>query len=104
MGGGPYFINIMGRTYRVEYTKLKKSLFGDCDTAKAVIRINRDLDPRVAYETIVHEVIHAILAESGLSQLLQTQDGLEEAIVRALECGLIGAGVLRDVETLDGVD
>ena len=100
----PYFVSIMGRPYRVEYTKLKKDLFGDCDSGKGLIRVNNKLTARVAQETLLHEVLHAILAESGLTQLLTHVDGLEEAIVRGLERGLIGTGLLRGVGPDNGVD
>lgn len=100
-----YVVNVLGRAYRVDFdAKLKKSLFGDCDTSHALIRINRKLDARTARETLLHEVIHAILAESGLNQIINQTDGLEEAIVRAMERGLITAGILPNVDPGDPVD
>lgn len=40
--------------------------------------------------TVIHECIHAALAESGVSELLDDRKGLEEAIVVAIENGLRG--------------
>lgn len=91
-----YAVNIMGRVYRVEYSHdLKPKLFGDCDTGRGIIRINATMPKPTQHETLTHEVIHAILYESGMSQLL-TLDGLEEGLVRALERGLFTAGMIRE--------
>lgn len=78
-------VNILGTEYTVKICKMGKRDYGDCDCEKKIIRLNRDKDEKA--ESLVHEVIHAALYESGLVHLLHPE-GLEEAIVRAVEHGL----------------
>lgn len=99
-------VGVLGRDYEVKLCKLPKTLHGDTDTDKGIIRLNYRKDSLV--ETFVHEVIHAALHESGLTHILGQTEGLEEAIVRAIEHGLKTANLmpeeLPDVEALDEVD
>jgi hypothetical protein len=89
-------VDILGREYKVKVTKMPKHTFGDCDVDKAVIRLNsRHGDLAV---TLVHEVIHAALFESGIKHLLDHHEGLEEAIVRAIEHGLTTAALIPEVD------
>jgi len=85
-------ITILGCTYRIEYVELKEDLYGDCNTG--VIRVNRTKDREEQWSTVVHEVLHGILHESGLTYALG-DDNMEEGIVRALEHGLMRSGLIR---------
>ena len=87
-------VNILGRVYTIKICKLAKDTYGECDTDKAVIRLNRRHEDMM--DTLVHEVVHAILFESGIKHILESHDGLEEAIVRAIEHGLSTAELIRD--------
>ena len=89
-------IDVLGRQYTIRVVNLPKNLYGDCDHDKAVIRLSRRLGD--LSETLVHEVIHASLAESGVKYLLDVTDGLEEAVVRAVEHGLRTAGLIAEVD------
>ena len=88
-------VNVLGTPYTVKAAKLPRGLYGDCDPEKKIIRI----DPRKGQfnETLVNEVIHAALFESGLVHILHQYDGLEESIVRAIEHGLRTADLLPEV-------
>lgn len=87
-------VNILGTDYTVKIVKMGKDDYGDCDTDKKVIRLNRRKDQKA--ESLVHEVIHGALHESGLTNVLHTTEGLEEAIVRAVEHGLKTAELIPE--------
>jgi len=87
-------VNILGADYTVKVGKLKKGLFGDCDTDKKLIRVNDEKGEPA--ETLIHEVIHAALHESGVVHIINHTEGLEEAIVRAVEHGLRTAEMIPD--------
>jgi len=89
-------VEILGKEYKVKVCKLDQTLHGDCDTEKKVIRINKNKGNGNLNDTFVHEVIHAILHESGVVQLLHQVDGLEEAVVRAIEHGLRSADLIPE--------
>lgn len=86
--------NILGRDYEIKLCKLPKTLHGDTDMDNGVVRLNYRKDSIV--ETFVHEVIHAALYESGLTHILGQTEGLEEAIVRAIEHGLKTANLIPE--------
>lgn len=85
-------ITILGREYQVKPVPMSDSDFGECNGYEGVIRINETLDPETFRSTLVHEVCHAILHESGFTHLLRGKQ--EEGIVRALEHGLIRSGLI----------
>lgn len=89
-------VNVLGRTYQVKFVAMGEDTFGDCCTDKKVIRINQDHGDQAT--TLVHEVLHAILAESGLKHLLDATEGLEEALVRAIEHGLTTAHLIPELD------
>lgn len=73
-------IEVFGRSYNLEY--YSKGDFG-CFMPYGKIQIKND---KMKDSTTLHEVIHAILYESGHSVKLDEKD--EEAMVLALEHGL----------------
>tara|TARA_Y100000592_G_scaffold74958_1_gene116951 strand:- start:21 stop:344 length:324 start_codon:yes stop_codon:yes gene_type:complete len=75
----PDTIKVGGVEFKVVLSKIKD--FGDMDIDTKTIRIRVDLKPEEAFDTLMHEIVHAALAVSGLTNILD--DGnLEEAIVR----------------------
>lgn len=87
-------INVLGTLYQVRVKKLKGD-HGQCNLDKKVILI--DASKGAFNETLTHEVVHGILFESGISHILAHTDGLEEAIVRAVEHGLKTSGLMANV-------
>ena len=94
-------INVFGVDYSIRFKKMGKHLYGDCDTDKKIIRINDRKEDFAS--TLVHEVIHAALAESGIHHML-VADGMEEALVRAIEHGLKTAELIPEVSINDFMD
>lgn len=88
-------VNVLGQTYTVKFVPMGEDTFGDCCTDKKVIRINVDHGDQST--TLVHEVLHAILAESGLKHLLDATEGLEESLVCAIEHGLTTAHLIPEL-------
>jgi Zn-dependent peptidase ImmA (M78 family) len=99
----PHAINVMGRPYRIEYVAFDEGHYGEMQGEKGTIRIKANLPPEEWQATLVHELIHAILYESGLTHILEKENDLEEAIVRAVEHGLVRSGVIRDLGENDNV-
>ena len=75
----PPTIDVGGIEFKVVLSKIKD--FGDMDIDTKTIRVRADLKPEEAFDTLMHETIHAALAVSGLTNILD-DDNLEEAIVR----------------------
>jgi Zn-dependent peptidase ImmA (M78 family) len=78
----PKSLLISGHKFIVECSELEE-MYGDCDVQQRKIRINSSKSSEKQWETLFHEVIHAILGISGHSELLK-EDG-EEALTRLLE-------------------
>jgi len=82
---------VMGASYSVEYFDLIEDsdhTYGDTDGHEKRIRIStvRNNTKNKLKTTLLHEITHAVLAESGLTQILG--DATEEAVVCAIENGL----------------
>lgn len=87
-------LNICGRKYDVRRGDIPGN-FGLCDSNKATITIAEDLELHtdIPPETIIlHEVIHAVLYETGLTNTVK--DRIEEAIVHGLALGLSRVGYI----------
>lgn len=69
-------IKILGKEYKIEYVDNKTlgGNFGDCNTANAYIRINKDITKQQQEDTLLHEVIHIISDELTL-ELTEGQVG-----------------------------
>lgn len=81
---------ILGREYRVVFRQDMED-FGQCHPDEGVLEVKSGVPQMAA--TLLHETMHAILAESGLTHLLD--NNLEEAIVRAMENGLMRSGLVK---------
>ena len=87
-------LNICGRKYTIRRGDIPGSL-GLCESDKAVITIARDLEAHttISSETILlHEVIHAVLYETGLTNIMKGK--VEETIVHGLALGLSRVGYI----------
>jgi hypothetical protein len=54
---------------------------GDWDNARRIVRLDTEISPVSGWQTIGHELMHSILDDSGVSELLRPKQ--EEAICRA---------------------
>ena len=87
-------LNICGRKYTVRRGDIPGN-FGLCDCNKATITIACDLEQHteIPPETILlHEVMHAVLYETGITNILKERE--EEAIVHALGLQLSRIGYI----------
>ena len=88
-------LKICGRSYTVRRGSIPGN-FGLCDPCNAVITIADDLEEHTDMSpTLIelHEIIHAVLHETGLTCVLA--DKTEEAITHGLAIQLHGLGYRR---------
>ena len=78
----------MGRDYSVRRKRMRE--YGLCDFDHGIIWIRTGLNYEDAHSTLLHEVVHAVLHESGAQ--FQFTDELTESLVRAIEHGMWRAG------------
>ena len=78
----PKSISIAGVLFKIHYKQMND--FGLCDIDKKLITIRDTLTAQETLETILHESLHACLAVSGLSYLLNNED-TEEALIRCID-------------------
>ena len=78
----------MGHTYTIKYQpeSMMKNLCGETVFEGRIIRIRENMSEPEIESTLLHEVIHAVLSESGVTYLMSTK--MDEAITRAIESGL----------------
>ncbi len=88
----PKKVKVLGRTITVVRGPMKEEEFGEYKQHKYQITINNKLNHTEAMQTLFHEILHASLHISGISQLIPVPaDGedtgvdLEEGIVVCLE-------------------
>jgi len=78
----PKSISIAGVLFKIQYKSIND--YGLCDIDKKLITIRESLSNQETLETILHESLHACLAVSGLSYLLNNED-TEEALIRCID-------------------
>ena len=86
----PKTIKILGREYKIRRKRMKKAEWAFCEDDTATIWMRSGIKGETAEQTLLHEVIHALLFRSG--HKFDMTPGQEEAIVRAMESGLWDAG------------
>lgn len=59
----PKKVNILGKKYKVKQVYI--DVCGDCDYKKQLIRINRRMNDGQKAETLIHEIMHAVIDENG---------------------------------------
>ena len=85
-----HMITILGTPYKVMYKELENLAEVDC--SKRTIYINPDA-PGPHHRLILHEVIHAVFKEAGMTHVLRGyNEELEEGLCELLETGLWNAG------------
>tara|TARA_Y100001973_G_C5154006_1_gene309709 strand:+ start:794 stop:1111 length:318 start_codon:yes stop_codon:yes gene_type:complete len=78
----PTEVMIGGHKFSIEYKQMDD--FGVLHFERRTISIRKNLSEEDTLDTILHEVVHACFALSGIGYLLDN-DNLEEALVRAVE-------------------
>tara|TARA_R100001463_G_scaffold66915_2_gene120563 strand:+ start:10 stop:330 length:321 start_codon:yes stop_codon:yes gene_type:complete len=78
----PKQILIAGIAFKIQYKPIND--FGLCDIDKKTITIRETLSNKETLETLLHESLHACLAVSGLSYLLDNEE-TEEALIRCID-------------------
>ena len=78
----PKSISIAGVLFKIQYKSIND--YGLCDVDKKTITIRDSLNNQETLETILHESLHACLAVSGLSYLINNED-TEEALIRCID-------------------
>ena len=81
----PTSIVIAGINYKIEYKAI--SDWGRMNEDKKIITLSTKIkDTETIVDTLLHEVLHAVLRMSGLYySLLKANDSNEEGVVRGLE-------------------
>lgn len=83
----PTQIDIMGIPFRIVYPKkMPDGVMGEADPLNRTIKIKYGLKDEVFESTLLHEILHVILAITGQSERLKHDQ--EESLVLALEHGL----------------
>ena len=84
----PRSIVLLGETYKIRRKRMKFHAWIDFDAKTIWLKSGTTTDKAEA--SLLHEVIHGILFQSGNSYQLTSNQ--EESIVRAVETGLTLAG------------
>jgi len=82
-------VRVLGRNYRIIRKELQNE-YGVCDNTKGTITIATGQDSFGEKDTLLHEIMHAILHQQGYHHAYK----LEESFVRPLATGIIT--VLQD--------
>lgn len=84
----PASLSISGQRYKIRLRDISEN-HGEFDSDRHTIYLDSGQSPEDAHRTLFHECIHACLFRSGHHfELKEISEGLEEAIVRAIEHGL----------------
>jgi hypothetical protein len=78
----PSTIDVGGIEFKIVFKKMED--FGDMDIDNKIINIRRGLPLEESFDTLMHEVVHASFAISGLSDILDDAN-IEEALVRVAD-------------------
>lgn len=84
-------VRVLGRVYRLA-RKALRGKWGLCDNVKGVITVIPNIDEFSERDTVLHEIMHAILYQQDNHR--PDDQSLEESFVRPLATGIIA--VLQD--------
>jgi hypothetical protein len=85
---GPYTIRVLSDE-ATDLTLAEEGLDGDSDVRKGIIRVRSDLDHARRQETILHELLHHVVALTHLQA--RWSDDEQEEVIRALSPWLASA-------------
>lgn len=86
----PKRLNIFGVNYRLVFLKnfcYRTGRMGECDFKAHCIAIDEDLDDYQTLGTLIHEIGHALLHESGIDQGIS--NAVDECIVESYSRTLV---------------
>lgn len=87
---GAHVVNVlMGEDVDLELAR--EGRFGDSDVERLQIRVRGDLPDSVRRETLLHEVMHHVWAQTPLAVMFSEEQ--EEQVIRALSPMLYALGV-----------
>ena len=78
----PPTITVGGMKFKIEFREMDD--YGEMDFDKKIISIRKGLSIEDQLDTLIHEVHHAALGISGLSNILDCEN-TEEALVRIVD-------------------
>lgn len=86
----PDRVLILNTLYRIEWAEGREveimgEVFGECEYCKQIIRINTNRPLDAQADTLLHEILHALMFLSGLMDREKMDD---EDVVRLLSTGL----------------
>lgn len=90
---GPHSVRVLSDA-RTDVLLAEANVLGDSDTTRSLIRVRSDLPRSVWHDTLVHEVLHHVWANTHLAAARTDDD--EEQTIRALTPYLVGLGFLRE--------
>jgi hypothetical protein len=80
----PKQVMILGRRVKLQFTDLQDGDFGEFSELPLTIKIQQGLSPEIIPQVLIHEMVHAALAISGISTY-QLEANVEEAICTVME-------------------
>lgn len=84
IGGQLWKIKLVGKRSKHLREAGKWCLNGRCDYQSCTIYILRDLDDQAREDTLLHELLHALLFVSGAEAAYNSDAKIDESIVSAL--------------------
>lgn len=76
----PAYFDIFGKRIYIQYKKLEEDMYGEYKSKEGIIEIDESLDGELLYDTLVHELIHALFDRVGIGHVVQHD--VEEIICR----------------------
>lgn len=77
----PKSVDVFGIKYKVKMEVIE-GLAGQCDRVNCILTINPELSEVEQFQTLLHEIGHAVFSRIGLIQAISPE--LEEVIVESL--------------------
>jgi hypothetical protein len=100
-------IKICNAEYEIVFRPLKDAVFngcseiGKCDGINYIIYIAEDMPSNRKIQTLIHELIHALLNEANYSRIIHNKLGeFEEPFVEAMEKPLLSLFIDNDINDI----
>lgn len=99
----PVTILVMGIQYKIKYLPASKmvGIEGEADFTTKTIKILDTLSMASLHSTLLHEIVHIILYSTGISELFEPNENLDEAVTLAIEHGLYPLVELKCLKILE---